>query len=327
MTAPDPQRILQYANGFMAAQYVMVAAETGVFAQLGGTGPQGLGLEEIAGRCGLPTRTTRLLIDALAQLGLVERDGDRYRNAPDAEAFLTGRGPADVRPLLHYFHAVSFPGWVDALRAFRTGEGVRAPLTAAQTQAYEEGIATVTAPAARELAATVDFGQSRRVLDVGGGAGMFLTAILDRHPHLTGTLLDLPAMADLVRPRLAAGPLAGRVEVVGRDMLGDPIPAGHDVVVLANVLHLLPPDRNRTLLARLRPAVEPGARLLLVDWWLDPVAPHRRTVMVAGEFLTVGGGDVYRVDEAADWLAETGWRADGLTPLSGPMGLVTAYAQ
>jgi hypothetical protein len=327
MTAahPDPQRIIQLATGFMAAKYVLVAAELGLFVELGGDGATS---DELAARCGLPPRTTRLLADALVQLGLLERDADRYRNAPDAEAFLTGRGQIDWRPLLRYWDTVSYPGWVDAIRAVRTGEGVREPLSEAQTEAYEDGIAISTAPGAAALAATVDFEGHTRLLDVGGGAGSFLTAVLSQHAHLSGTLFDLPEVADLVKPRYAAGPLAGRVSVLGGDMFSDPIPAGHDAIVVAHVLHLYQPVRNRQLLARLREAAAPDARLLLVDWWLDPADPNPTTVLAAGEFLTISGGDVYRHDEVAEWLVDAGWRPDGdtSTPLFGPMGLIAAHA-
>jgi hypothetical protein len=78
------------------------------------------------------------------------------------------------------------------------------------------------------------------------------------------------------------------------------LPTGHDVVLLANIIHYFLPEQNIELVGRVRAAVEPGARLLLVDWWTDPT--HTQPVpaaLMAGEFLANVGGDVYSEDEMA----------------------------
>ena len=82
---PDP--IMRIALGFMAAKHLFVASAIGLFEQLA-AGPATL--EELAAKCGVPRRTLGISADAMASLGLVERDGDRYRNSPTAMAFLSG---------------------------------------------------------------------------------------------------------------------------------------------------------------------------------------------------------------------------------------------
>jgi hypothetical protein len=72
------------------------------------------------------------------------------------------------------------------------------------------------------------------------------------------------------------------------------VPSGHDLLLIANVIHLFQPEVNRELLARLRKAVEVGARALLVDFWTDP--SHTQPLfaaLMAAEFLVIAGGDVY----------------------------------
>jgi hypothetical protein len=133
-------------------------------------------------------------------------------------------------------------------------------------------------------------------------------------------------VAALARQRLASTPLSGRITVVDGDAFHSDIPAGYDAVLLANVVHLFAPDRNRTLLQRLRTGVPAGARLLLVDFWTNPA--HTEPVaaaLLAGEFrLVTGEGDVYSVEELTAWLEETGWRAVAHQPLAGPASLVVA---
>jgi hypothetical protein len=93
-----------------------------------------------------------------------------------------------------------------------------------------------------------------------------------------------------------------------------------DVCLLANLIDYFSPEEDRQLLTRVRAAVEPAATLLLADFWTPPT--HTQPLMaalMAGEFAVhVAHGEVYSVEEAEDWLRETGWRYTEHRPLTGP---------
>jgi hypothetical protein len=313
---PGPARIIDLYCGYMISQTLFTAVETGLFTA---AGPDPATPAELAERCGIPERSARAMADLLADAGLLVRDGAAFRTAPDAEAFLTGRGPADLRPMARYWATVSYPAWGNASEAFRTRRGVRPVLDKDQTEAYESTVALVTAETAADLARTYDFGRHRRLLDVGGGYGTFVRPVLAAYPDLTATLIDLPEVAEVV-----AGQAVPRLTAIGADVFASPLPSGHDVILVANLVHLLPPDRITELFRRLRAAAEPGTTLLLVDWWRADQAPHPSARFGAGEFLIISGGDLYQVDEVAGWLAETGWSFSGLTALPPPSGVITA---
>lgn len=315
---PTPSRIIDLFAGFMVSKTLFAALEFGLFAAIG---PEGATAAELGERCGIPERSARAIADLMTDAGLLARDGDRFRNAPDAEAFLAGRGPFDLRPLARYWDMVSYPMWTNAATAFRTRQGVRPELTEEQTEAYESAVALVTAETAADLAGAYDFSGHRRLLDAGGGVGTFVKPILQRYPRLQATVVDLPEVAALVAEEAA---FAGRLTAVGADLFADPIPGDHDAILVANVVHLFPPERVVDLLRRLRGAVSPDGRLLLVDWWRTDVAPHPSARFGAGEFLMIGGGDLYQVDEVTRWLGDAGWRFLRLQPLPPPSGLIVA---
>jgi hypothetical protein len=107
----------------------------------------------------------------------------------------------------------------------------------------------------------------------------------------------------------------------------DDLPAGHDAVLLANIIHYFLPQQNTELARRVRTAVELGARLLVVDWWTDPTHTQPLpTALMAGEFLTAVGGDVYSEEEMNAWLGEAGWRPLERLPLAGPQSVIVAEA-
>jgi len=223
---------------------------------------------------------------------------------------------------------MTYPAWQRLAEAVRTGAGVGpANRDAARQQIFSEGMAAFTAAAAAALAAGYDFGRHRRMLDLGGGIGSLLTAVLTAHPGLTGTVFELPRAAAIARRNLAAGPVADRAAVIEGDFFADPIPSGHDVILIANVLHGFRPEVNRVLLERVRAVAELGARLLLIDFWTD--ATHTRPVfaaLMAGEFLTLVGGDVNSAEEAREWLDSSGWELLELRPLLGGRSLLVVEA-
>ena len=319
------EAIQRIATGYMASKELFVASEVGLFTQLA-DGP--LELDELAARCGIPRRTARILADAMTALGLLDGSRGRYANRPEAQQYLSVPGRGGLGPFLRFWDQLSYPAWQGLAQAVRTGEPAGpGELDETRQLILSEGVEAITLGAAAALSDTFEFERYRRMLDLGGGTGSFLTAALAGRPGLSGTLFDLPPVAAIARRRLADSPVADRVEVIGGDLLKDALPRGHDVILLANVAHYFPPETNCTLLARIRCAAEPGTVLLMVDFWTDPTHTQPLlAVLLAGEFLTLLGGDVYSAEECGSWLADTGWEPRGQHPLDGPISLVLAEA-
>lgn len=325
MSNVTPDSLLQVASGFMAAKHLFVANEVGLFEHLA-KGPATL--DELAAQTGIPRRTVRILTDAMAALGFVEQRNNRYQNGPVAATYLSGGTPADLRPLLRFLNRVSYPRWMKLEETMRTGQALFGEWQFAEDeqQIVSEGVEAIQSDTARALPVTYDFSRHRRLLDLGGGTGSWLVAVLRQYSALEATLFELPPTAAVARQRLAGDPIAGQVRIVAGDFFTDPIPEGHDVVLLANVMHLLAPEQSVALLRRTRARVPDGARLLLVDFWTD--ATHTQplfTALMAGEFLVhTGVGDVYSEEEGRQWLEQTGWRPLERKPLAGPVSVIVA---
>jgi hypothetical protein len=325
MTQVAPDSILQVASGFMASKHLFVANEVGLFGHLA-DGP--CRLDDLAVRTAIPPNRIRILADAMVALGFVAREGDLYRNGPVADAFLAGRTPADLRPLLRFWNRISYPCWAQQETAIRTGKG-SIPFGAGSDEFWTlaaEGMEALSAETAAALATSYDFGQHHRVLDLGGGIGTYLVVVLRQYAGLQATLFELPTTAAIARPHLATTPLAPMIQIVEGDFFTDPLPEGHDVVILANVVHMFSPEHNLALLRRIRERVPDGARLLLVDLWTD--ATHSQptfAALLAGEFqIASGEGAAYSEEDLWGWLQQSGWHALERRPLVGPTSLMTA---
>ena len=327
MAQVTPEAVMRVAMGFMAAKHLFVASQIGLFEALA-AGPATL--DEIAGRLNVPRRTLRISADAMVSLGFLERRGEQYANGETATAFLSGRPGHDFRPMLRFFDRISYTAWLKLEDAVRSGKAQPrfGGFSPEEQQIFSAGVESFTAPTATALASAYDFARHRRVVDVGGGTGSFLMAILRHHPGLKGTLFELPGACAVARQRLAAEPEGARIDIVEGDFFKDRLPADHDAIIVANTVHVLSAAHNLELLKQLRAGAAPGARLLLVDLWTDPTHTQPPAApLMAGEFLVIAGeGQAYSEAEADAWLQQSQWRKLEMKPLAGASSLIVAEA-
>jgi ubiquinone/menaquinone biosynthesis C-methylase UbiE len=327
--APDtslvtPDSIMEVARGFMAAKHLFAACSIGIFEALA-DGPATLA--QIAARTGISERAARISADAMVALGFLDAGHGRYSNGAEAGTFLAGRTPADLRPVLRFWDQVSYPAWTQLEPVLR-GRWAPQQLSPELQEVFSAGVEALTAAPAQALAAAYDFTTHRRLLDVGGGTGSITAAIARRHPQIQATVLERAEVVPLAQRRIQAAGLQARISAVAGDAVQGPYPAGHDVVLIANLIHYFTPEQNRRLLELARAAVSDGGRLLLVDFWTDPA--HTSPVpaaLMAGEFAVLQEhGDVYSADEVRDWLGRTRWRFLDQQPLGGPISVLVAEA-
>ena len=310
----------------MASKHLFAASELGLFEALG-EGP--VDLDGLAARTGLTRRTARISADAMVALGLLERHGDRYANSPVAATFLSGATPADLRPLLTFWDRLSYPAWAGPRRSARPRPARPRDLR----DRRRTGAGHVGRHRGRHRRRLPRPARGGRAAGGEPGAG---------HRRRHRLLVDRPGGSrpgphrDRARTRrgrraspeneLRTTAYADRIDVRVGDVLTDDLPRGYDAFLLANLVHYFTPETNRSILHRIRAAAEPGARLLIADFWTDPT--HTQPLpaaLMAGEFaIHVNDGDVYSVEEGTAWLHDTGWRYLDHRPLAGPMSVIIA---
>jgi ubiquinone/menaquinone biosynthesis C-methylase UbiE len=311
----------------MSSRFLGAGVEFNLF-ELPADGP--LTLEALASVTGLPSHALLVLANGLAALEvLVLRDG-QYANSATAQAYLTGRTAIDLRPGLRLFNRVVYPMWIQFENTIRTGEPARrAQASDDFARLFSEGIEAWTSVTASTLPDRYDFSRHHRLLDVGGGTGSYLVSILGRHSQMQATLFELPSSAEVAKNRLASQPTRGRIEIVEGDALFDPLPGGHDVVLLAAVVHLFDPEKIVLLLRRVRECVSTGATLLLVDHWMNSthLEPQMGAILAGTYLLFSGHAASYSLDEVQPWLARTGWRFVSFQHVAGEHSLIVAEAE
>lgn len=179
-------------------------------------------------------------------------------------------------------------------------------------------------PLASRVARRCDFSGARTVVDVGGGNGAFLAAILGANQHLRGTLFDLENVLPAARDFLAAQGVADRCEFVEGDFFQS-VPTGADVYLVANILHNWQDDDAHRVLRAVRAAMPDQARVLLVDAILpDGDRPHFGKDMDVRMLSLFGQGRERGRAEYLALLSGAGFRVDRATELLFGISLIEA---
>lgn len=278
--SPARKRLLGILAGSWVAQGLYALVTLGVPEALA-DGPRPVG--QLADECGADAQALERLLRALALMGLFTQPSPGVFGLTSTTELLRGDVPGSVRLNALMQGDEIFRSFAEIMYTMRTGKPafekvygspfyayLDANPTAAHT--FNESMGDQRPP---EALATCDLSTAGHVVDVGGGNGVLLAELLTARPHLRGTLLDLPDACRQARSRLADAGVAERAEVVEGSFF-DGVPAGGDVYVLARVLHNWTDERAVDILHRVRAAMTPGARLIVLEELL-PEQPTGRS--------------------------------------------------
>jgi methylase of polypeptide subunit release factors len=150
-----------------------------------------------------------------------------------------------------------------------------------------------TEQVAKDVVEAYDFSSAQSVIDVGGGTGALLAAILRANPHLRGAVFDLPAGLEDTDAYLSSAGVRERCEIVPGSFF-ESVPSGFDLYVLKSIVHDWSDERSVAILSTCRAAMGDGARLLLVERLMPDRAAespqHRRAHFMDVQMMVMLGG-------------------------------------
>jgi O-methyltransferase domain/Dimerisation domain len=271
--------VVWMVRGAWLTMLLRSACRLGVFEVLG----EPLTSPEVAASTGTDPSALARLLRALTVVGVVERDGDRFGNARAGTMLREGH-PSHLRDLvLVQSDLHNLAAWHALDDAVRTGEGVYRRVNGVSNwehraadpdlqRSFNASMSRRAGDQVRALLGAVDLAGSRTVVDVGGGRGGMVAGLLRAVPGLSGVVADQPDMVAEAEAAFAEAGLSDRGRGVVCDFFAS-VPQGGDVYTLSNVLHDWVDADCVRILRGVRAAMEPGARLLVVEKVLD--APGR----------------------------------------------------
>jgi len=271
------QQLLRQMTGGWITQAIYVASDLGI-ADLLAQGPQTA--DELARSTKTHSASLYRVLRALASVGIFAEDEDgRFSLTPLAESLRTDR-PNSLRAFGIMLGAEFYQSWGNLLYSVQTGEAgfqkrYGVPFFQYMTEHPERHGIYDTAMMVHGIAETepmldaYDFSSFGTVVDVGGGNGRLLAAILERHPGIEGILFDLPAVVERSRSIISDLGLSGRCRIMGGDFFRS-VPAA-DGYVLRHIVHDWDDNDAAAILRNCRDAMNPGGRILVVETVIPPL--------------------------------------------------------
>jgi hypothetical protein len=331
---PGPAVMAEMITNAWCAQAITAAADLGIADALA-KGP--LSADELAATIDADADTVSRLLRALITRGIFRqrRDG-RYALTPLAD---TLRSDAEVS-LAAMAQFMGLPEhrecWSHLTQAVRTGEAVIPKLHGKSgfemladepviAEIFNRAMTSMSELAVASVTAAYDFSRYATIVDVGGGHGRLLAAILDATPQARGILFDLPEVVAGAPPVLAEHHVADRVRVVEGSFF-DAVPDGGDAYLLKNVIHDWPDDDPVKILGNVRTAAGIGKHVLLVEC----VIPHHGREFL-GKWMDLGmlvlaAGRERTADEYRRLLDRAGFRMTRVVETASPFSVVEARA-
>jgi hypothetical protein len=310
------------ANGYQISQAIHVAAVLGI-ADLLADGPRSS--DDLATTTGAHPDALYRLLRALASVGVFHEADERRFTLTDLGAGLRSDAPDSLAGWAAFVgEPYYWQAWGALLHSVRTGENAfrhvhgtdpwtfrsRDPATSAQ---FDRAMTSLARQVVAAVLDAFDFGRFGTVVDIAGGNGAFLAAILTAHPALRGVLFDQPHVVANAAPLLTAAGVADRCEIVGGSFF-DAVPAGGDAYVLKAILHDWEDDDCVRILRTCRHAMADGAALLVVEQELGPPNENPASKFLDLNMLVAPGGRERTPDEYAALFETAGFRFVGFTP-------------
>ena len=321
-------------QGFRVYQMVAAACELAIPDLLAG-GPRSV--HDLAILTDAHEPSLRRFLRGLAMWGLVEQlADDTYGPTKLADSFRSDR--PGLRSMTLNLKEESYQAWGHVLHSVRTGQPVyelvygksrwahlaEMPESAARFNAH---MVEVTKRVAAGFVANFNLSGVSTAVDVGGGNGALLAAVLEAKPEIKGVLLDLPAGLAGARDRFEHLGLADRLTIVEGSFL-ESVPGDGDLYMLKSIVHDWDDEHATTILEACRAAMKPTARLVLIERILpDRSGPEQEgldAVMLDLHMMVILGGRERTTDEYRELLASTGLRMTDTGPAGDGFGTFEA---
>jgi SAM-dependent methyltransferase len=303
--------LMDVVRGYQGSRAVTVAAELGI-ADLLRDGPRDAA--QLAAETATDTSALYRLLRALASIGIFAEEADgRFALTPTSE-YLCRDHPLSVDPAARMFGAdYQWRAWGDLGHSVRTGENAAVHALGMDVWEYrrrhpehgelfDAAMRTFSRADRAGLLAAHDFGRYAVVVDVAGGTGAVLAAVLAAHPHLRGVLLDQEQVVLGAPPVLREAGVDDRVTIVAGDIFRS-VPTGAGAYLLVRILHDWPDDDAVRILRRIREVLPPDGRVLVVDAVVGPPGEDPLSKFLDLVMLVSAGGRERTQPEWEDLLS------------------------
>ena len=311
-----PGRLFGLGSAFWQPCALHAGVKLEVFTALA---DRSLTVKQLAEEIGSSERGLELLLNALAAMELIIKDGKKYRNTPLAESFLDKNKTDYVgHIIMHHHHLVD--GWSKLDEAVMTGRPVetRSHGEEKERESFQMGMFNLAKAIAPAISTSIDLSTHSHLLDLGGGPGTHAVHFCLANPDLKATVFDRASTRPFAEKIAAQFGVQDRVDFSAGDFHIDPIPGSYDVTWLSQILHSNSPDECQALINKTAAVMKPGGLMMIHDFFLDDdMAGPLFPALFSLNMLINNNGRSYSEKETREMMGNAGFMDIKRLPFQG----------
>jgi hypothetical protein len=332
MTTPSPkQQLMQLISGYWVSQAVYGVAKLRIAEQLV-SGPKTA--SELAGKVDCDAGALRRTLRALASVGVFAEDEEKRFALTEIGDCLREDSPTSARPSTIMLTEIFYSSWGNFLHSLQTGqpafeEQTGQPLfeylakNSDKAAVFDAAMVSYMSEESEAIATTYNWPSAGKIMDVGGGSGGLIRAVLAKEPQLSGAIFDLPEVIDRNQELYEADNVLSKCEFHPGDFFSS-ISEGADIYMFRNIIHDWDDERSINILKNCERACRTRGKVLLLEY----VIPEGN-IPFAGKWLDlmmlVGPGGQERTEEEYRVLLESaGLEVTNIIPTSTEMSIIEA---
>lgn len=353
----SPSSIMQMTTGFWVSKTLMSAVELGVFTKIAEfqndskNSGESMTLREFQNIIGIAERRpAEAFTTALVSLGLLKvnknNDGEKtFSNTELSSTFLDKNKPLYIGDVISMFDDRLYKRWdglSDVLKTNRPvgeeqGEDIesifdKAKLNqdkAERLQKFTHAMHGISIGPAMALAKNVDFSNHKKMMDIGGGSGVYAIQVVANNPNnMSAVVLDSNPVCQVADQYIQQYNLKNKVQTKAFDFFKDQLPNDCDVAFLSHVIHIFDRDKNIILLKKIYDSLPSRNGTIIISEWLlndEKTGPLPSALMGLTMLIENSGGRGYSYSEISHMLTEVGFKNIEKRPLIDPAEVVIGY--
>jgi tRNA A58 N-methylase Trm61 len=345
---------MQMATGFWVSKTLMTAVELGVFTKIsayqGHDDSKSVTLREFQNIIGIEeSRPAEAFTTALVSLGLLKvnknKNGEKaFTNSEVSSMFLDKSKSTYMGDVIAMFDERLYKRWDKLSEALKTNKPIgekqgqdiestfdkaKSNQEAEQVKKFTHAMYGVSIGPAMALAKNVDFSNHKKMMDIGGGSGVYAIQVVANSPNnMSAVVLDSKPVCQVADEYIKQYNLQNKVQTMTFDFFKDQLPNDCDVAFLSHVIHIFDKDKNITLLKKIHDSLSNENGIILISEWVlndEKTGPISSALMGLTMIVENSRGRGYSYSEISQMLTEAGFKNIEKRPLIEPAEIVIGY--
>jgi hypothetical protein len=363
--SPDP--IFQMITGFWVSKTLMTAVELEIFTKLSGN--KAVNINEFQNMLDMQKRPAEVFATALVSLGLLnvtigKEEGGKgetgivnidehkrvYSNSQLSEVFLDKNKPSYIGDFIIMMDKHLYNRWDKLAVSLKTNQPVEAAATAEgdnnisagtmfdkaksnqlteQMEMFTHAMYGVSVGPAMALPKIFDFSSYNKLMDIGGGSGVYAIEVVKQNPKTSAVVLELEPACRVADQYIKRFNLEGKIHTQVLDFFKDNLPTDYDVALLSHIIHFLDEEKDKILLKKIYDSLpnDRNSAIIISEWLLndEKTGPVPSALMSLTMIVDQPQGRNYSFSEVSKMLTDVGFTNIEKRPLAGPAEIVIGY--